>query len=117
MKVLKKPLFRKQISEIYDRTANTWGVEQADRYIGNLLESIELASKKEKVWRKFNSFGKTLPRPVYSISCQKHFVFFEFMEEENTMIILAIFHQAMNLPDHLRNVIAITGDDFGNILE
>lgn len=113
MDIFKTPLFRKQISEIYDRTAKTWGIEQADRYVGNILESIKLASKKEKVWRKFNNFGKPPLRPVYSIFCQKHFVFFEIMEEENTMIIIAIFHQAMNLPEHLKNVISMTGDNFG----
>lgn len=117
MKIIKRALFSQQLSDIFDNTAEKWGLEQAQKYVGGLQEAIELASKREKVWRRFTSLKKEPPLPVYSIFYQKHLVFFEFSEEENTMVILAVFHQAMNLPQHLKNVISITDHNFKNHLK
>lgn len=108
MRILKKPLFQKQLHDIFDRTADVWGIKQAEKYVKDIQDAITQASRREKVWRKFNTFSAPPPRPVYSITCGKHLIFFEFLEEEDTMVLLAIFHQVMNIPEHLKNVIQIT---------
>ncbi len=103
MRIIYNPLVKEHIFNIYDTTEEKWGENQAEDYVNGLYESIELASKKQKVWRKYLYFNEDLIRPVYYVSYKKHFVFFEVAEEENVMIVLAIFHSAMDIPERLKD--------------
>lgn len=108
MKVLYNPLAYEHIFNIYDKTEERWGESQAEEYVRGLYKSIELAAKKQKVWKKYLSYNEKLERPVYSISYKKHYIFFETIEEQNIMFVLAIFHEAMDIPNRLKDVISIT---------
>jgi len=102
MKIIYNPLVKEHLFNIYDITEEKWGENQADIYLNGLYETIELAAKKEKIWRKYLYYHEDLVRPVYYVSYKKHFVFFEVAEKENTMIVLAVFHSAMDIPERLK---------------
>ena len=103
MKVVKSFLFAQQLTEIFETTAEKWGLSQADIYTDGIQETIQLAAKKQKIWRKYLYYHEEHTRPVYYVSYKKHFVFFEVVEEQNLMIVLAIYHAAMDIPERLKD--------------
>jgi plasmid stabilization system protein ParE len=104
MRIIYNPAAKEHLFNIYDATEEKWGETQADTYLSGLYETIGLTAKKQKVWRKYLYYHENLVRPIYYVSYKKHFVFFEALEEENAIIVLAIFHSAMDIPERLKDV-------------
>jgi plasmid stabilization system protein ParE len=83
--------------EIGRYTARTWGLEQTDRYLSKLDEHF-LAVSEGKVHAR--EFLKERPDLLYS-HCQHHYVFFA-RDEHGGVVILAVFHENMDLMVRLK---------------
>ena len=104
MRIIYNPLAKEHLFNIYDTTEEKWGENQADIHLNGLYEAIELAAKKQKIWRKYLYYHEELVRSVYYIFYKKHFIFFEVIEEKNLIIVLALFHSAMAIPKRLKDI-------------
>ena len=87
-----------RLLEIWDYTAETWGEEQADKYVRGLVETIEKKRGEPHCWR-------TVPDEelvgVFFIRYEHHFIFFRELSQEKLGVI-SILHESMDIPARLR---------------
>ncbi|MEN3146956.1 type II toxin-antitoxin system RelE/ParE family toxin [Neorhizobium sp. IRAMC:178] len=88
------PLAEEDLRDIWNYTAETWSWEQAERYHGELISTLEgLAA------------GRKLGRPVdirqayFKYTVGAHCVFYRF--SESAIDIIRILHQKMDVSRHL----------------
>ncbi|OGI03797.1 MAG: hypothetical protein A2Y25_07235 [Candidatus Melainabacteria bacterium GWF2_37_15] len=98
-----------EIFNIYDTTDEKWGEKQADNYISGLYETVGLAAKRQKNWRKYGDLAEDAKRPIYFVSYKRHCIFFEVIEEENAIGVIGVFHEAMDIPARLLDAIVSLG--------
>ena len=89
----------RRIDEIYQYTADAWGDDQAERYVGGLLDSIRgLADE------------TTLSRPVpallggrgFFFKYERHFVYWRRLDD-GTIGVVSILHEQMHQAARLRD--------------
>ena len=80
------------LMEIGRYTARTWGLEQTERYLSKLDEHF-LAISEGTVHAR--EFLEDRPDLFYS-HCQHHYVFFA-RDDDGSVLILAVFHENMDL--------------------
>ncbi len=90
------PEAQTDIDSIYDYTAERWGIDQAERYIGTLRDlCVELAAGIRK------GRDASAIRPDYfKYLCGAHVVFYK-RPEPTRLEIVRILHQAMDMNAHL----------------
>ena len=111
MKIIYQSTATDDLYKIFFNTADIWGRPQARKYLAGIYKAIDLAAKHQKVWRKYADFNEDAERPIYYVSYKRHFVFFEIVEEENIMAVLAVLYDAMDIPNRLQDVIVSVGRD------
>ena len=86
-----------KIDDIYLYTVETWGTEQADRYVRGLFDLFQQIADKQVLWR-------TIPAEFrvqgFYTKYQKHFVFWKELPNGDVGI-ASILHERMDIGRHL----------------
>ena len=88
------PAANADISDIWDYTAERWGVDRADRYVDDIRDACEGLAEGRKQGRPVDVRDGYLK---YSVG--RHFVFFVSATEGITVI--RVLHQSMDTEQHL----------------
>jgi toxin ParE1/3/4 len=87
----------KDLENIWLYTYENWSVEQADRYFNLIMDEIEHVSEYPQ---SGNDYGHV--REGYMRTRVKsHFVFYKIASEDNTIEIIRILHQVMDIDERL----------------
>ena len=99
MRALKfTPRARADLDSIWDYTADTWGIAQADRYILGIRDTCLALARSEITGRDASDI-----LPGYrEIQSGRHVIFFR-LPDENTLDVVRILHGRMDFPAHLRS--------------
>ncbi len=81
--------------EIWNYTASTWNVQQADHYIGIIHAALGRAASGVDKARDSENVRPSLKR----IRCGSHFAFLVFRED--SIQVVRVLHERMNFDDHL----------------
>src|SRR5437016_3193594 len=90
--------------EIWDYTLRTWGEAQAEKYIHGLHAHLQKTAERKTPWRPL---PKHLANPVgvthqaYVTRYEKHYLFFRELPG-GAIGVMAILHEAMDMPVRLR---------------
>ena len=84
------------LDEIWDYSAERWGREQANRYLGALRESIERVALDPSRGRSLSVRGKS----YHQYRSGSHMIFYRDMGRG--VQIVRVLHQSMNYSQHLR---------------
>ena len=95
LQIFKTPTAEKKIKEIIIFSAQKWGKESAKKYALELEKSI-ISVAEGKIKTKINKKFST--RFCYC-RAKKHYIFFEKLE--NKLIVVALFHVAMDVKNLL----------------
>ncbi|MGV8937495.1 MAG: type II toxin-antitoxin system RelE/ParE family toxin [Allorhizobium sp.] len=83
------------IDKIYDFTADTWGVAQAERYVWQIRQACNALIRAEQRGRRIDRV-----RPGYfSLQSGSHFIIYKHGGASLTVV--RILHQRMNIGAHL----------------
>jgi toxin ParE1/3/4 len=82
-------------ADILRYSTDTWGVEQAERYLALLLKGLDLIAQKPGVGRPYERLGPGLRR----FEVGKHVVFYK--RNRNGILVSRILHQS-RLPTRLQ---------------
>lgn len=93
---LLSPAARTDLAEIWDYTADRWGVEQAERYIRELTNACQGLADKRLKGRAIDEI-----RAGYSkLSVGSHFLFYR-LNDTGKVDIVRILHRRMDIPERL----------------
>jgi toxin ParE1/3/4 len=92
------PVAKERLLDIWDYTEKTWGAEQADRYVRELVAAIKAIEGKRHRWRSV--MDEALPG-VFFFRHQHHYVFFRELSK-GTLGVISILHETMDIPSRLR---------------
>ena len=93
---LLSPAARADLAEIWDYTADRWGVEQAERYIRALTTACQALADHRRTGRAIDDI-----RAGYSkLSVGSHFLCYRFTDA-GMIDIVRILHQRMDIPERL----------------
>ena len=87
---------RKDLREIFTYTTKTWGIAQARQYSEQLKQHTIAIGE-------FRAHSKPVlgsSADVHQSHCQKHIFIFE--RKGDTVLIIRILHEAMDVPRHLK---------------
>lgn len=107
MEILYYPKAQDDLLNIYLTTDERWGESQADKYVSGLYTSVKLASKQQKPWQKYENMNKEALRPIYFVSYKRHLIFFEVLETENILAVIAVLYDGMDIPNRINEIIEI----------
>jgi toxin ParE1/3/4 len=82
------------IGAIWDYTAETWGVVQADRYVDDIRSACVALADGERAGRKVDVLDGYLKFPV-----GRHLIFFRQLE--TGIVVIRVLHQSMDVERHL----------------
>ena len=86
------------LEEIWFYTYNKWAIKQADRYHNLIIGEIEYISDNFELSRKMDYI-----RPGYRMSKVKsHLIFYKILEDD-TILIIRILHQSMEIENRLKD--------------
>lgn len=89
----------KDLENIWLYTFKTWSLEQADRYYNLLLDEIEYLAKNPRTGKDFSHV-----RAGYFRSRMKsHFIFYKINSSENSIEVIRILHQRMDIEARLND--------------
>ncbi len=92
------PAAQEQLFGIWDYTEQTWGEEQADRYVRGLVGAIHTAQDRRHQWRRVPD--ETLIG-IFFIRYQHHYLFFRELSS-GTLGVISILHENMDIPARLK---------------
>ena len=84
--------------EIWAYTERTWGEEQADRYVRDLVDAINHAHQARHTWRPVSDRALI---GVFFFRHDHHYIFFRELSAE-VLGVMAILHENMDIPARLR---------------
>jgi toxin ParE1/3/4 len=90
-------LAAKDMEDIWLYTFENWSKQQADRYINLIVDEIEFLSNNPK-------FGKNFSHIRSNYHCSKvksHLIFYRLVEKQNTIEIIRVLHQRMDISSQL----------------
>lgn len=82
------------IGAIWDYTAETWGVGQADRYVDDIRDICVALAGGERVGRRVDVLDCYLKYPV-----GRHLIFFR--QDGPGIVVIRVLHQSMDVERHL----------------
>jgi toxin ParE1/3/4 len=82
------------IGAIWDYTAETWGVRQADRYLDDIRSACVALAYGERVGRRVDVLDGYLKYPV-----GRHLIFFR--QVGPGIVVIRVLHQSMDVERHL----------------
>ena len=89
---------RERLLEIWDYTERTWGEEQADTYVRDLVVAINATCDARHAWRPVLDNALI---GVYFIRHQHHYIFFRELSTGGVGVI-NILHENMDIPARLK---------------
>ena len=89
------PRAQADIDEIWDYSADRWGIDQADRYIGKLREAIETIANDPRRGRPCDHLRAGYRR----CSVAAHVLFFRVVA--GGVEVVRVLHQSMDFERHL----------------
>jgi toxin ParE1/3/4 len=87
------------LDDILQYTFDHFGVDQMIKYNAQLMQCFDEISKAKGLYKEFESNSTN----IRFLHCQKHYVFAVKNKGEHFTIIIAIFHEKMDLMNRLRN--------------
>ena len=91
------PAARHDLIEIWLYTADRWGVDQADRYVGQIEAYIENAT----IRAKSGSPVIGLPGAYRKVRSGSHRVIYRLIDEE--LFVIRILHERQDVPDEIED--------------
>jgi len=89
------PAALEDIEGIWDYTAHTWGLDQAERYTENIWDAcLALSTGRQRGRAAFDIREGYFKYPI-----GRHFIF--FVEKTDGISVIRILHQRMDLERHL----------------
>lgn len=89
---LLSPAAQADLSEIWDYSAQNWGMEQADRYVLGIQDACEALAAGRKRGRPIDEI-----RPGYrKLAVQSHFLFYR-VTDAGLIDVVRILHQRMDV--------------------
>lgn len=85
------------LENIWLYTFENWSVEQADRYLGLIMDEIEYISTNPDTGIDFSSIRKG----YYRSKVKSHFIFYKINEKNKVLEIIRILHQSMDIDNRL----------------
>ena len=89
------PRAHDDLSQIWDYTAETWGIEQADQYIQDLVATFRALAEGSKTGTAANQIRLGYFQRVAG----KHLIF--YTKNRHGIRIVRILHQQMDIPRHI----------------
>jgi toxin ParE1/3/4 len=90
------PAAKTDIDQIWDYTTDNWTIEQADRYVAQILQACFSISSD-------GCEGRRIPevkRDYFKLAVGSHFVIFRIVD--GVPDVVRILHQRMDIPAHLQ---------------
>ena len=87
----------KDLEKIWAYTFETWSIEQADRYINQIIEEIEYIASKPEYGKDFSYVRKGYLKTKVKL----HFVFYKIDKKNKVVEIIRILHQRMDIENRL----------------
>ena len=88
------PAAAADIGAIWDYTADTWGMDQADRYVDDIRAACTALASGERVGRKVDVRDGYLKYPV-----GRHLIFYR--QNRPGIVVIRVLHQSMDVERHL----------------
>jgi len=85
------------IENIWRYTTEKWSIEQADRYFNLIMDEIEHLAKYPKSGKDYSHVRKG----YFRSQIKSHCIFYKINEKEETIEIIRILHQRMNIDSRL----------------
>jgi len=82
------------IGAIWDYTAETWGMDQADRYVDDIRAACVALMGRERAGRKVDVRDGYLKYPV-----GRHLIFYR--QDGSGIVVMRVLHQSMDVDRHL----------------
>lgn len=89
----------RDLENIWLYTFQTWSPEQADRYYNLLLDEIEYVAENPKAGKDYGHIRKGYLRT----RCKSHYIFYKINSKENSIEIIRILHQRMDIGARLND--------------
>ena len=86
------------LEEILEYTLDRHGANQMLKYTDQLVSCFEEISKRKGLYKRLKSRGVE----IRSLHCQKHYIF-AMEQRDGPVLILAIFHERMNLIERVKD--------------
>jgi len=86
------------LEKIWTYTYETWSLELADRNINQIFEEIEYISIKPENAKDFSYIRKNYMKT----KVKSHFIFYKVSKKTNTVEIIRILHQQMDIENRLK---------------
>ena len=88
------PAAAADIGAIWDYTAETWGMDQADRYVDDIRDTCVALAGGERVGRRVEVLDGYLKYPI-----GRHLIFFR--QDGPGIVVIRVLHQSMDVERHL----------------
>lgn len=86
------------LSEIWEYTYDKWSLQQADKYYDILVDSFKLIANEPNIGKSYDKIRKG----YYGYRVKSHIIFYRISNNNNTIQIIRILHQRMDLPNRLK---------------
>ena len=87
------------IEEIWLYTAETWSVQQADRYYNMILDEIEYIAEHPLCGRDYSDVRER----YRCLKVKSHLIFYKHVANEKFVEIIRILHQKMDIEERLKD--------------
>jgi toxin ParE1/3/4 len=94
---LLRPTARADLDEIWDYTAQRWSIEQADRYIRDIIAVCHRLADGSKHGRPISDVREG----YFKIAVGQHFLIYR-LTKDSDFDIVRVLHQRMDIPDRLQ---------------
>ena len=91
------PAAEQDLMDVWHYSAETWSVDQADRYLDKLEDCCERIASDEALCRSFKEID---PR-LNSHHCEHHYIF--FLSSSDQPVVIAVLHERMDLLERLKD--------------
>jgi len=88
----------KDLEKIWAYTFENWSIEQADRYINQIIEEIEYISLKPENGKDFSYVRKGYLRTKVKL----HFIFYKIDKKNKIVEVIRVLHQQMDIENRLK---------------
>ena len=86
------------LSKIWSYTFETWSLEQADRYINLIFDEINYISDKPQSGKDFSYIRKG----YFKTKVKSHYIFYKINRKTDSIEIIRILHQMMDIKERLK---------------
>ncbi|WP_052501450.1 type II toxin-antitoxin system RelE/ParE family toxin [Thiomicrospira microaerophila] len=89
------PVAQSDLKEIYRYTVENWGMQQAQNYLDHIKQSFKTLLENPNLGRERSELGQN----VRAINCQKHIIFYRYLETE--LQIIRVLHGRQDPARHV----------------